>query len=84
MKKPKSMDYMKYERSMGMNRTPDKHEQLTKYVKQLESERAEMIEALGELLSLTEIMVRYENIKGFHPEIANAKTALRNAGVAEE
>ena len=94
MKKPKSMDYMEYEQSMGMNRTPDKHEQLAKKVKQLESERREMIDALREAEQLSEAVIMSRKgccgdhyvytpqiYKNYADKLYNQiKTALRNAG----
>ena len=82
MKKPKSMDYMKYERSMGMNRTPDKQEQLAKKVKHLESERQEMIDALREV---QESHVMSDGLTLVSDQTKDKiKTALRNAGVMPE
>ena len=81
MKKPKSMDYMEYERSMGMNRTPDKQEQLAKKVKRLESERQEMIKILKEVNhSLNECRLDNGGVVIGGVLSNKIKQALRNAG----
>ena len=99
MKKPKPMDYMEYERSMGMNRTPDKQEQLAKKVKHLESERQDLIDALTPIAEEIELKIGSErlinesdwNIEAHIGQITltvrdarNVYKALRNAGVMPE
>ena len=87
MKKPKSMDYMKYERSMGMDRTPDK-------IQQLEATNKQLIDALMEAQTWLKTLPKekfgtYGEDQGTKLWVRDdilhqIKTALRNAGVNEE
>ena len=88
MKKPKSMDYMKYERSMGMDRTPDKIQQLEATNKQLIDALVEAKKAIEyvpeDALGIATTSDGSTNYYVVDELLHHIKQSLRNAGVNEE